>query len=52
MSDKETTRNETPWRARGFKKPFSGSKNFTYQEFVDANKSNVRTYQILYLRYF
>ena len=41
MSDKETTRNETPWRARGFKKPFSGTKNFTYQEFVDANKSNV-----------
>ena len=40
MSDKETTRNETPWRARGFKKPFSGTKNFTYQEFVDANKSN------------
>ena len=29
MSDKETTRNETPWRARGFKKPFSGTK---YQE--------------------
>ena len=41
MSDKETTRNETPWRARGFKKPFSGSKNYTYQEFIDANKSNV-----------
>ena len=40
MSDKETTRNETPWRARGFKKPFSGTKNFTYQEFVDANKSS------------
>ena len=41
MSDKETTRNETPWRARGFKKPFNGTKNFTYQEFIDANKSNV-----------
>ena len=41
MSDKETTRNETPWRARGFKKPFSGTKNYTYQEFIDANKSNV-----------
>jgi len=41
MSDKETHRNETPWRARGFKKPFSGTKNFTYQEFIDANKSNV-----------
>ena len=41
MSDKETARNETPWRARGFKKPFSGTKNFTYQEFVDANKANV-----------
>ena len=41
MSDKETNRNETPWRARGFKKPFSGTKNFTYQEFIDANKSNV-----------
>ena len=39
MSDKETNRNETPWRARGFKKPFSGTKNFTYQEFVDANRS-------------
>ena len=38
MSDKETTRNETPWRARGFKKPFNGTK---YQEFIDANKSNV-----------
>ena len=38
MSDKETTRNETPWRARGFKKPFQGTK---YQEFIDANKSNV-----------
>ena len=37
MSDKETTRNENPWRARGFKKPFNGTK---YQEFVDANKSN------------
>ena len=34
MSDKETNRNETPWRARG-------TKNFTYQEFVDANKANV-----------
>ena len=41
MSDKETNRNETPWRARGFKKPFNGTKNFTYQEFIDANKSNV-----------
>ena len=41
MSDKETTRNETPWRARGFKKPFSGTKNHMYQEFIDANKSNV-----------
>ena len=29
MSDKETTRNETPWRARGFKKPFSGTKNYS-----------------------
>ena len=38
MSEKETNRNETPWRARGFKKPFSGTK---YQEFIDANKSNV-----------
>ena len=37
MSDKETNRNENPWRARGFKKPFNGTK---YQEFVDANKSN------------
>ena len=37
MSDKETIRNENPWRARGFKKPFNGTK---YQEFVDANKSN------------
>ena len=41
MIDKETARNETPWRARGFKKPFNGTKNFTYQEFVDANKANV-----------
>ena len=40
MSDKETTSNETPWRARGFKKPFSGTKGYTFQEFVDANKSN------------
>ena len=37
MSDKETIRNENPWRARGFKKPFNGTK---YQEFVDSNKSN------------
>ena len=37
MSDKETNRNENPWRARGFKKPFNGTK---YQEFVDSNKSN------------
>ena len=41
MSDKETNRNETPWRGRGFKKPYNGTKNFTYQEFIDANKSNV-----------
>ncbi len=41
MSDKETTRNETPWRARGFKKPFNGTKSFLYQEFIDSNKSNV-----------
>ena len=36
MSDKETTRNETPWRARGFKKPFQGTK---YQEFIDCDKT-------------
>ena len=41
MSDKETHRNETPWRARGFKKPFNGTKSFSYQEFIDSNKSNV-----------
>ena len=42
MSDKEkiSTRNETPWRSRGFKKAFAGNKNFSYVEFVDANKSN------------
>ena len=42
MSDKEkiSTRNETPWRGRGFKKPFAGNKSYTYVEFVDANKSN------------
>ena len=39
MSDKETTRNETPWRARGFKKPFNGTKSFLYQEFIDSNSS-------------
>ena len=41
MSDKDTTRNETPWRARGFKKAYCGNKSFAFQEFVDANKANV-----------
>ena len=34
MSGKVTVRNETPWRARGFKKPNSGTKAFTFQECI------------------
>ena len=39
MSDK-STKNETPWRGRGFKKPYQGNNSYPFQEFVDANKSN------------
>ena len=42
MSDK-STKNDTPWRVRGFKKPYCGNNSFPSQEFVDANKANVLT---------